>query len=1046
MPPKAHFPHSRALSLLFMALALLLLPSLPASGAAQQADPTAVAGSAVAVPLISHSDAQGLTFELRTPPLTLDRDGAIAVPGLLPGAGAPGTPALPFYSTYIALPPQATVSVTVTAGEQTTYRAADVRPVPLVQLRGQEPGSADLFTVTADTLQETEPLYGKDPAVYSQDALYPDRSYQLSAPQIARDLRLVRLDLYPVRYIPGQQVLTQAQSLKVKLLFAGAELNEPRKGGEQSRTLQAWHGRVLNPPPSSWLLEPQAAIAKDQSAAQVSLPVGVPAFKIEIIEDGIYELTGTELAAAGMDLAAVDVTTLQMMHRGADVAFQFIDVGGKSGFEPQDKIRFYGWAFDGSRYEDSYVDRNYFWLWAGGKGTAVPTIPNGPGSDYTAVTSFPASVTSWPHNTWFSAWGVPWDESPNEATAWHWQRISGIPQNEPTSRSFVIDVLDPVPGAAADRTLTVEMTSRLSTTGLASTYRHNYTATARLNDQPADGTVTWQNQGNANLVGAVSGDQLLSPNEPGYPSNTVELTINGTIANASPQLKLNMYLTRITVDYVRQLRAVADQLQFGLPKAGKYEFQISGFAENGSAKTIVWDVTNRLKPKAIQLGAGDISGSTDGYTYAVRLNQGANGRVLATTTANVRSVENLSKYVSPSLTPPSGEGQWLAIAHSSLLPAAQDLAAYRGQKGLSAWVVDIQDIVNQVGYGYHTPVAIRTYLQKALATWKEAPEYVALFGDATVNPRYLPCAAEDCPAGWDPNKPNLVATDLLFIDRFQGLVPIDYSMSLLVGDDDLSDVALGRIPAQNLDEARAMVSKIITYEANLAQPTAARDHFLFVADNPDGGGNFCAENADMVNYLPTEIQSTQLCLATDEAAETDALRTEMFRQINDVGLTIMNYRGHGAIDSWAGPTRILNAASDQPAWQNIGRPVLLISADCLDAYFAMPYVDGLGETFVRLGGNRGSAAHWASTGLGYTFEHTPLHRGFYEAIFTKGQTAVGDAVNYSKAGYLQAGYDVSEAYAFTLLGDPAMTSYPAAAPPPPPEYIHSSSIPVVLKP
>ena len=32
--------------------------------------------------------------------------------------------------------------------------------------------------------------------------------------------------------------------------------------------------------------------------------------------------------------------------------------------------------------------------------------------------------------------------------------------------------------------------------------------------------------------------------------------------------------------------------------------------------------------------------------------------IVDTGLANVRSVENLSKYVSPSLTPPSGEGQW----------------------------------------------------------------------------------------------------------------------------------------------------------------------------------------------------------------------------------------------------------------------------------------------------------------------------------------------------------------------------------------------------
>jgi len=93
--------------------------------------------------------------------------------------------------------------------------------------------------------------------------------------------------------------------------------------------------------------------------------------------------------------------------------------------------------------------------------------------------------------------------------------------------------------------------------------------------------------------------------------------------------------------------------------------------------------------------------------------------------------------------------------------------------------------------------------------------------------------------------------------------------------------------------------------------------------------------------------------------------------------------------------------------------------DCLDGNFAYPGVTGLGEAFHKLGG-AGTVAHWASTGLGLTSDHTAMATGFYKALFEHGQLTIGTAINSGKIAYQQGNWNDYELYGFTLQGDPAM--------------------------
>jgi hypothetical protein len=320
------------------------------------------------------------------------------------------------------------------------------------------------------------------------------------------------------------------------------------------------------------------------------------------------------------------------------------------------------------------------------------------------------------------------------------------------------------------------------------------------------------------------------------------------------------------------------------------------------------------------------------------------------------------------------------------------------------------------------PSAIRDYLKHTLS-WTNKPGYVVIFGGATYNPRNLDCVDESCPGGlgkWDKDQPTFVVTDLVYEDRYQGQIPSDFTLVLLENDDLIADMAIGRIPAETASEADSAVSKIIKYEQNLATAVPWLKNIQFVADNAELGNDFPQENLETAtNHIPETYNVTQHVLATDVAA----LRTAMFAEINGTGVSILNYRGHGSIEYWADEKILSSIATSTDLWINIDKPVVVLSADCLDGNFAFPGYKPLSKTLLTLKYEAtpvGAAAFWSSTGLGLTFEHSILHRNFYDGLFQHNLVTIGDAVNYAKLNYLQGDYHDSELFSFMLQGDPAM--------------------------
>jgi uncharacterized repeat protein (TIGR01451 family) len=155
-------------------------------------------------------------------------------------------------------------------------------------------------------------------------------------------------------------------------------------------------------------------------------------------------------------------------------------------------------------------------------------------------------------------------------------------------------------------------------------------------------------------------------------------------------------------------------------------------------------------------------------------------------------------------------------------------------------------------------------------------------------------------------------------------------------------------------------------------------------------------------------------LSKARAAVTDA---------TSEGQLIVNYVGHGNIQSWANEN--LFGLNQIPALFNNGRLPLIVAMACLDGYYTHPSnVSGdrsaTAEAVVRAP-ETGAIASWSATGLGLARIHDYLNKGLFEAIFSKDIIELGPATTQGKL-YL---YQRTIVYRdqideYTLFGDPAL--------------------------
>ena len=373
----------------------------------------------------------------------------------------------------------------------------------------------------------------------------------------------------------------------------------------------------------------------------------------------------------------------------------------------------------------------------------------------------------------------------------------------------------------------------------------------------------------------------------------------------------------VLLDRIDLVHPRTRQLQAGLFEGSFSEggrAAVSGRAEFGL------DVTNPSAPQwlsSLEKRRGTVHFKTNpGHRY-----------ILASRTG--LRAPRVSKPLSTGLRSSGHQADYLVIAPAAYLEAAQPLLERRQDQGLRTLAVSFEEITSEFGHGRPSAEAIRDFLAHAFHNWQTpSVRYVLLLGDASSDPRNFTRLDKGAPlpALW-------VKTSYLWTSS-------DPTLGAVNGEDGLPDLAIGRLPATTVEEAEALVQKVLEWE-DTAQSLGGKA--ILVADNPDIAGDFEADIADIqASFLGG--RETESILLREQGANT---RSEVLNAL-DGGASILSYVGHGGPAVWASEN-VLNSW-DPPKLLAQSEQPFMMTFNCLNGYFVAPNYDSLAEAFLKAEG------------------------------------------------------------------------------------------------
>ncbi len=340
---------------------------------------------------------------------------------------------------------------------------------------------------------------------------------------------------------------------------------------------------------------------------------------------------------------------------------------------------------------------------------------------------------------------------------------------------------------------------------------------------------------------------------------------------------------------------------------------------------------------------------------------------------------------------------YVVIGPERLLEASWPLLELRISQGLTVLAVPIEQIYSEFGHGETRPEAIRDFLEYAYHHWRTRPRYVLLLGDGTFDFKdYF---------GWGVQNQ---VPPFPFKSTYLWTAS-DPAYAAVNGDDLLPDLAIGRLPAANLQEAQAMVAKIVAYET---EGMGLGGRAVLIADRPDPRAGDFQANAE-------ELAATLLFGNEVHKIYLDELGTiathESVLQALDEGASLMSYIGHGAMNLWS--ENILRAdhvgSLDYPAHYP-----LLLTMNCLNGYFQFPTFDSLSETLLKADG-KGIIAAFSPSGESLDGPAHSYHKFLLTELLHGGHDTLGDAVLAAQAQFAEEGGYLELLSIYHLFGDPA---------------------------
>lgn len=503
------------------------------------------------------------------------------------------------------------------------------------------------------------------------------------------------------------------------------------------------------------------------------------------------------------------------------------------------------------------------------------------------------------------------------------------------------------------------------------------------------------------LNGTVLGDTAWEGTTPASASFTVpagviasdggnELRLEALLDEGVPYSIIG--LDSLDVSWQRSARAIDDQLR--VPPGLLGDVVVDGF---GASDIWVLDLGEPGWPRRLEKVQ---TGVRDGSSFVRFAPPSAGGPFLAVrpAAAAIPLVEVVPDRASLKRLGVAG-ADYLILTSEKLAAGAKMLAELRSAQALRTLVVTVEQIYDEYNGGNLDPGAIHAFLSEVHRTWGRVPRFLVLAGSGTYDGRSI--------LGVDDNH-----VPPLLVLGAKGLAPSDVALADVEGDDGVPEFAVGRIPASSEAELAAYVEKLRAYESD---PGAWMNRALFLADDPDQGGDFLADSLLSIDRLPGGMAVQQVNHVGDKAVT----RGELLRALDD-GVGLFHYFGHAAADRLGNEG--LFTSSDVDAMTNGSRAPIALLMTCSAGLYGYPGYDSFAVRLTKSGGG-GAIAAVAPSSLEWESDSRVLSQGMLSAL-SSGTRSVGEAFVLGLAASRDAQTPIEMRRTYTLFGDPAVRPRP----------------------
>ncbi|MDE7443590.1 MAG: type IX secretion system sortase PorU, partial [Muribaculaceae bacterium] len=488
-------------------------------------------------------------------------------------------------------------------------------------------------------------------------------------------------------------------------------------------------------------------------------------------------------------------------------------------------------------------------------------------------------------------------------------------------------------------------------------------------------------------------------------------------------------LDYIDISYPRQINLGGGYLKFNAQATG---VTLSG----ADASTEVWDVTDPLEIKGMTL---TLSGSEASW-----INQYAGNRDYVAwkpgsslpVPTYVGRVANQNLHGLPN-------ADMVIFAPAEFLSQAERLADIHrnGSDSLTVHVVDQELVFNEFGSGMAHPNALRRMLKMLYDRQGDTRlKYAVMFGRGSYDNRRLTQAVKrrrnmmplwQSPASTDENS-SFTTDDIFgFLEDGSGLDMVRDKLS----------IAVGRIPAANVSDAKIAVDKIVQYLTSM--PKKSWKHRMVLLADDAGAAVHVTQTEDMWQNMQAQNAGGRFLYDKVYIDAYDRIdggyplgRTELYRALNE-GVLLWTYVGHGNPSSLTGDKMVM--PTDITSLYLRQFPILY-AATC--EFLRWDGDDYSGAELMHFMSDGGTIATISSTRLalianngdltkciGDMFTHTDADGRFLTLgeIYRQAKNKIDNDLNRNKLRYV-------------LMGDPALRP---AAPEAVAELTHVNDVPLV---